>query len=357
MKAIIVYPPKAGVWLKEIDFKEKVGSNGVLVRTLENGMCGTDRGIVNGTLTFSRPPDGYDFLVLGHETLGIVEEVGDAVNEFKKGDIVVPIVRRGCNSCFNCIIGRQDYCETGKFREIGIRGLHGTMREYFTDNEENLVKIPSGLRHVGVLLEPLSNIMKTFEEIELMQRRMIWNCNDSSYECRNAAILGSGPIGLLFALMSASKGFEVFVMNKREPFEAELKVVEAIGAKFIDTTKDELGEIDLLIDTTGYPSAFIPLLKKIKNNGVLVLFGTASGDQYNLSTEDVNHIVESNIAIIGAVNASKKNFIEGAEYLNSWNSKYPGVLESMITKKLKPEDSVEYLKNKPKGEIKTIITW
>jgi aldose 1-dehydrogenase [NAD(P)+] len=357
VKSIIVKPPKAGVEIVDLDLKEKLSAKYILVKTIENGICGTDRGIANGNLSFARVPSGYDYLILGHETLGMVIEVGDEVKGIKKGDLVVPIVRRGCNNCLNCLAGRQDYCETGQFSEIGIRGLHGTMREFFIDEEKNLVVLPKSLKEIGVLLEPLSNIVKTFEAVGLIQKRMIWNCQDSSFECRNAGIIGSGPIGLLFALLSRSKGFNVYVTNKREPSSLEEQICNAIEAKFINMTKDEIPNFDLLIDTSGYPSAFIPLIDKINKNGLLVLFGTTSKDSHPLDTNLVNHIVESNITILGSVNASKNNFIEGVNLLSAWNNSYPELLKKLITNKVKAEDAIPYILNKPKGEIKTVIIW
>lgn len=251
MKAIVVRPPQEGVEVRDVNLEEP--NNGkILIRTKLSGMCGTDRGIVSGKLTFSRPPDGYDYLVLGHETLG---EVVEGNEHFKPKDLVVPVVRRGCGTCLNCKMGRQDFCETGNFTEIGIRGAHGTMREEFLEDPRYLVRIPSVLRDVGVLLEPLSNVVKALNEMEAVQRRTWWSCDDSTYSCRTAVVLGSGPIGLLFSMALRNLGFEVIVANKRPPSPVEMEVVNGINASFVNTSEHKELKPDLLVDTSGHPSA------------------------------------------------------------------------------------------------------
>src|SRR5439155_19989543 len=88
--------------------------NELKIRSLEVGICGTDREIC--TFAYGQGPAGSDYLVLGHECLGEVVEVGSGVKGFKPGDLVVPSVRRPCGdpNCVPCREGRQDFCETWK---------------------------------------------------------------------------------------------------------------------------------------------------------------------------------------------------------------------------------------------------
>ena len=99
------------------------------------GVCGTDREIC--TFAYGQPPAGGDYLLLGHECLGEVVEVGSAVKNFKPGDLVVPSVRRPCTdpNCRPCREGRQDFCFTWKFTERGINQRHGFMTECFVEEE------------------------------------------------------------------------------------------------------------------------------------------------------------------------------------------------------------------------------
>ncbi|BFI76809.1 glucose 1-dehydrogenase [Sulfurisphaera ohwakuensis] len=359
MKAIVVTPKKSGVEIKDIPVKEALGKGQVLVKTLYTGICGTDRGIVNAKITFTYPPDGYNFLILGHEGLGMVEEVGDGVKYLKKGDYVVPVVRRGCGVCLNCKIGRQDFCETGKFVEAGIRGKHGFMREEFVDDELWLVKVPDEIKDIAVLTEPLSNVVKAIDELLFVQKRMIWTCEDSTFECRNAFIIGSGPIGTFFSLILTTLGFNVYMINKRDPSPMEDYISKRLGVTFINSMKDvdKLPEADLIVDTSGVPSAFIPLMSKMRPNSALILFGTLEGEKYEITSNLVTFIVERNIIVIGSVNASKRDFQGAINYLSIWKNRYYDVLQKMITSKVSVEQAPEVLMRKPSGEIKTVIVW
>ncbi len=358
MKAIIVRPGEKGAVLKDIDLKENVGENKVKLRTLRVGICGTDRGIVTGKLSFTRAPEGFNYLVLGHEGLARVEEVGENVN-LKEGDLVVPVVRRGCGKCSNCKIGRQDFCETGEFIEAGIRGKHGFMREEFVDDAKYLVKVPRDLGELAVLTEPLSNVMKAYNELVFVQKRSVWNCEDSTFGCRRATIVGSGPIGQFFAMVFKTNGFDVTVVNRREPNQIEEKISKTVGYSFVDTSKglEDVPDSDVIVDTSGYPSAFIPLLKKMKRNGVLLLFGTVGGEKDEIYSDLITFFVEYNISVIGSVNASKLDFEQGMTLLSVWKTRYNGVLQDMITKIVKPEETQDAILEKQKGSIKTVIEW
>lgn len=357
MRAIVVYPGKPGAYLKDIpDLPHENGK--VSVKTLYNGVCGTDRGIVSGTLKFTRAPYGSEYLVLGHEALGVVSDPGSSEN-LKSGDLVVPIVRRGCGKCLNCLSGRQDFCETGEFTEAGIRGLHGFMREYFEEYPINLIKVPPHIQSTAVLIEPLSNMVKAVNELQDLQKRTIWHCRDYTYNCRSAAVLGTGATGLLTALLFKTLGFNAYVVNRREPSTFESDFVNRIGVQYINSSRDlnVLPDLDILLDTSGVPSAIFPLLDKLKKNSAAILFGTTSGTSYPITGEMVTYMVENNILIVGSVNSIKTHFEEAAEYIVLWTADYGSLLEDLITHRLKPENAIDAISQKQKGEIKAVIDW
>src|SRR6266850_1848017 len=154
MRAVGVSPAKKQVGLLSHAAPAKVGPREVKVRTIEVGVCGTDREICN--FDYGTPPDGSDYLVLGHEALGEVVEVGPGVTTLGMGDLVVPTVRRPCphHTCPSCQSDRQDFCFTGDLTERGIKMTHGFMTEYFVEEEKHLNIVPRELRDVGVLVEP-----------------------------------------------------------------------------------------------------------------------------------------------------------------------------------------------------------
>src|SRR5438094_9795125 len=133
MKAIAVIPKKREVGLIDHEAPGVTTPTQVKLRMLEAGVCGTDREIC--TFEYGTPPTGSEHLVIGHESLGQVVEVGRAVSRVKLGDLVVPMVRRPCahEECIACRADRQDFCYTGDFTERGIKQAHGFMTELVVD--------------------------------------------------------------------------------------------------------------------------------------------------------------------------------------------------------------------------------
>ena len=110
---------------------------------LEVGICGTDKEICS--FEYGAPPDDSEFLVLGHESLGRVIEVGPDVSRLKSGDLVIPSVRRPCphEYCRACRAGRQDFCFTGDFTERGIKQQHGFLAERVVEQQGFLNTVSS----------------------------------------------------------------------------------------------------------------------------------------------------------------------------------------------------------------------
>src|SRR6516225_5821277 len=176
MKAIAVIPGKPDsvhlAELKKPSVDDVPNGRGVLVRVLRVGIDGTDKEI--NAAEYGIAPDGYDFLVLGHESFGQVEEVGPNVIEFKPGDFVVATVRRPGGSIYDQI-GTYDMTTDDEYFERGISRRHGYLTEYYVDDPEYIVKVPQGLKDVAVLLEPLSVPEKGIIQAYEIQRRLrVW---------------------------------------------------------------------------------------------------------------------------------------------------------------------------------------
>ena len=195
MKAIAVYPGKAdSAHLTDVP-KPHIDAipdgRGVLVKILRVGLDGTDSEINAGE--YGAAPPGEDFLVLGHEGFGVVEEVGDVVTEVSPGDYVVAIVRQPGESIYDTI-GLADMTTDATYHEHGISLVHGFLTEYYVEAADRLILVPKELADVGVLLEPTSVIEKGIAQAYEIQRRLkVW-------QPRRAAVLGAGTIGLLATL-------------------------------------------------------------------------------------------------------------------------------------------------------------
>ena len=198
---------------------------GVLVRILKVGVDGTDKEI--NAAEYGAAPDGYDFLVIGHEGFGQVEEVGPNVTEFKPGDYVVATVRRPGNSLYDPI-GTYDMTTDDEYFERGISLRHGFLTEYYVEDPEYIVKIPQGLKDVGVLLEPMTVVQKGIAQAYEIQRRLrVWRP-------RTAAVMGAGTIGLLATLVLRLRGLRRDTVRPQPQALAATPIsIEALGAHYV----------------------------------------------------------------------------------------------------------------------------
>src|SRR5262245_62243492 len=160
MRAISVSPGVANSARLD-DVGEPSASDGaVLVRTLALGVCATDREILAGA--YGSAPPGDKRLVLGHESLGVVEAAPES-SGLAPGDLVVGIVRRPDPvPCIACAAGEWDMCRNGRYTERGIKERHGYGAERFRIEPEFAIKIDRALGILGVLLEPASILAKAW---------------------------------------------------------------------------------------------------------------------------------------------------------------------------------------------------
>src|SRR5688500_3792218 len=231
MKAIAVYPGKPNsVHLEDIP-RPKVtdiaAGKGVLVRVLKVGVDATDREI-NDALYGNAPP-GDSHLVIGHESFGVVEEVGPNVKRVRPGDYVTATVRRPGGSIYD-LIGTNDMTSEETYYERGINLRHGFLTEYFVDEEEYIVRVPQGLSHLHVLMEPMSCAAKAVQQAYEAQRRMrVWRP-------QRAFVLGVGQIGLLATLVLKLRGLEVFAFARSKPGTLSSQIVKGLEATYVSTT-------------------------------------------------------------------------------------------------------------------------
>jgi len=116
MRAIVVNVEHRNVRIAQRQAPRRPRGTEVLLRPIEVGICGTDREIV--AFEHGAPPPGSSELVLGHEALAKIVEVGADALWARPGNLVVPMVRRPCSKprCAACRAGRPEYCATGEFR-------------------------------------------------------------------------------------------------------------------------------------------------------------------------------------------------------------------------------------------------
>src|SRR3990170_8683162 len=246
MKAIVVKPgQKDSIHMRDMP-DPKAKPDQVVVKMLRVGLCGTDAEINHGL--YGKAPDGDEFLILGHENLGVVEQVGKKVKGWKAGDLVVSTVRRPCGKCPQCKAGENDMCSSGLYTERGILGRHGFMAEYYVEQPAFLNKIPTAIRDFAVLLEPMSVVQKGIDHTFLLQRRL------KGWKPKLAMVLGAGPIGLLAAAVLRVRGLRTVVVGREEPTDFRAQIVKSLGAEYVCVANKAL--IDVPKDT-GFPEIVI----------------------------------------------------------------------------------------------------
>jgi threonine dehydrogenase-like Zn-dependent dehydrogenase len=308
---------------------------GVLVKVLRVGVDGTDREI--NAAEYGAAPPGYEFLVIGHEGFGQVVEVGSAVTSLRPGDYVVATVRRPGSSIYDAI-GTNDMTTDDTYFERGINLRHGYLTEYYVDDEEFIVKVPQGLKDVGVLLEPTTVVEKGIAQAYEIQRRLrVWRP-------KRAAVMGAGTIGLLAALALKLRGLDVSVFGlTRKPY-LNSDLIEALGARY-DSTKDlplleaarNHGPFDLIFEATGFAPIVFEAMQALAKNGVLVLSSVTGGDhRIEVPADRINlDFVLGNKVMVGTVNANREYFEMGVKDLAQAEAAYPGWLSRLLTHPVK----------------------
>jgi len=304
---------------------------GVLVKILQVGVDGTDKELHLGE--YGAAPPGYDFLVTGHESFGRVIEVGPNVTELAPGDYVVATVRRPGSSIYD-LIGMYDMTSDDTYYERGINLRHGYTTEYYVDDPEYIVKVPPGLKHLGVLLEPMSIIEKGIVQAYEIQRRLkVWRP-------RKAAVMGAGPIGLLAALGLRLRGPDVTVFARSPKPNRNAGLVEELGARYLSTKEvpvaeaaSRFGPFDLIFEATGVSSILFEAAHALAKNGVLVMSSITGGNRKTeVESDRLNlEFVLGNKLMFGTVNAHRGYFEAGLADFARAEVAYPGWLAKLLT--------------------------
>jgi threonine dehydrogenase-like Zn-dependent dehydrogenase len=353
MKAIAVKPGvKNSVHLVDMpkpSVADIANGRGVVVKVLRVGVDGTDKEINNAE--YGAPPAGYDFLVIGHEGFGVVEEVGSSVHELKPGDFVVATVRRPGTSIYD-VIGTNDMTTDDTYFERGINLRHGFLSEYYVDDAEFIVKVPRGLKEVGVLLEPMTVVQKGITQAFEIQRRLhVWRP-------KRAAVLGAGTIGLLATLVFKLRGMEVVTFGKTPAPYLNSNLIEDLGARYVSTDQTPVpdyagrnGAFDIIFEATGFSPIVFDAMQALAKNGVLILSSVTGGDRMvEVPADKINlDFVLGNKVMVGTVNANREYFEAGVKDLSAALLEYGDWLSKLLTHRVDGlndyEKLFEYLSN------------
>jgi glucose 1-dehydrogenase len=346
MRALTVAPGIANSARVE-DVPDPPRSDGaVLVRTLALGVCGTDREIVSGQYGWA--PPGERRLVIGHESLGTVQEapVGSGV---EVGDVVVGIVRRPDPvPCPACAVGEWDMCRNGRYTERGIKEQNGFGSEFFRIEPDFLVKVAPSLGVAGVLLEPTSVVAKAWDHTERIGHR------SRSWQPKTLLVTGAGPVGLLAALMGAQRGLEVHVLDHYDNL-LKRRLLNALGAIYHAESLQNLNGFkpDILMECSGAPSVVRDVLGRTAASGIICLVGvTSPGHDFDVDIGLLNRtMVLDNDTVFGSVNANRAHYEMAGEALARADKDW---LDRLITRREPVEQWTQSLERQP-GDIKVIV--
>lgn len=251
----------------------------VMIKVEACGICGTDLNILAVPPAHRAEPG----IIIGHEAVGIVEETGSAVADFQPGDRVVVANRLTCGRCHYCRRGLDNQCTD--YQTIGTT-LDGAFAPYLRAPERALFKIdPAVSRDDAALFEPLSCVVGAV-------RRVPFQPGDQ------VAIIGGGPMGMLFALLYRQMGAgQVIVADLsayRLDFARQLGIEAALDPSeldLIEAVRERTGVgADIVVDAVG--NQMNTALKLARRAGQVILFGLRPHDnpavnQYTLTRYDL----------------------------------------------------------------------
>lgn len=301
------------------------------------GVCGTDVHILSGEFPVRYP------CTPGHESYGVVDEVGAEVAGVKVGDMVAIDPAVACNSCYFCAQNKQNHCEN--WNAIG-GSLPGAYAEYVAVPQGNLFPASFSDPGVGVLVEPLACVIYGHERARLA-------IGDS------VLIFGAGPIGLLHLQLSLRAGASVADVVDLNPERLEL--ARSLGARAcVSGRTEKLADVlrereprgyDLVIDATGSTRALQSAIPLVKNSGKLLIFGVCpEGKKIEISPFDV---YRRDLSILGSFSI-RRTFLAALRMIEGGHLE----LDALVGERYRLEDLPRALDSMAKGKVnkKLLVT-
>jgi glucose 1-dehydrogenase len=332
----------------------------VLCRTLELGVCGTDREILNSARP--RTPAGEDRLILGHECLARIEAVGAGVSSFQPGDLVVPVVRRALAGQTR----RVDLLPFGAFVERGIVREHGFSQPLWLDRPEYLFRVPADIVDLAVLVEPLTCAEKGCNEAFVLSRARLGNDTWGPNVPPRVLVTGMGPIGFAGVLAAIARRWPVTMLGRDEPGTFRARLVERLGGRYLhmDSRELESSDIettgyDLLLECTGSEAVLVKASSLIRSCGVNVWLGSNRVPQP--TTQNIQKLIRDgllrNHIHIGSVNAAPRDFHDALNHLSLLAKDRRAELTALITARVSPDNALWHYEHREPQGIKTVVVY
>ncbi len=340
MRALRKMEKREGIWMDEVKVPE-IGPNDVLIRIRKTAICGTDIHIYNwddwAQATIPVP------MTVGHEFVGVVEEVGSHVRGFEPGDRVSGEGHVTCGHCRNCRAGKRHLCRN----TVGVGvNREGAFAEFLSLPAVNAFKLSDKIPdEIASYLDPLGNAAHTALSFDLVGEDVL--------------ITGAGPIGIMAAAIARHVGARHVVVTDVNPYRLELarkmgaSLAIDVRERSIRSTMPELGMtegFDVGLEMSGVGSALVSMLDAMNHGGRVAMLGIPPKDV----VIDWNHVIFKGLVIKG---------VYGREMFETWY-KMSSMLQSgldvgpLLTHRLGIDDFQEGFDIMRSGESgKVVLDW
>jgi threonine 3-dehydrogenase len=295
MKALVKSRADRGLWMEDVP-EPKVGINDVKIRVLRTGICGTDVHIYKWDAWAARTIKVP--LVIGHEFVGEIVEVGSNVADFHPGQIVSGEGHVVCGRCRNCLAGRRHLCADTK--GVGVDRA-GAFAEYLSLPMSNVWVHPSGIDcDVAAIFDPFGNAVHTALSFPVLGEDVL--------------VTGAGPIGILGAAVARHAGARYVVITDLNPYRLELAAKMGV-TRAVNPQETPLKEVqkqlgmkegfDVAMEMSGSPHALRDMFANMAHGGKIALLGIPDRE----AAIDWNTVIFSGLTIKG---------IYGREMYETW---------------------------------------
>lgn len=297
MKALVKNKAERGLWMQDVP-EPDLGINDVKIRVLATGICGTDLHIYEwdawAQKTIPVP------LVIGHEFVGEIVEVGENVTDFHRGDRVSGEGHVVCGRCRNCLAGRRHLC--AHMQGVGVN-RPGAFAEYIVLPMTNIWRHASDVTlEMAAIFDPFGNAVHTALAFPVLGEDVL--------------ITGAGPIGIMAAAVVAHAGARYVVITDPNPYRRELAQIAAGVTRAIDPLASSLAQVqndlgmqegfDVGLEMSGNGNAFRDMLENMSHGGKIAMLGIPSSSEMAI---DWNKVIFNQLTIRG---------IYGREMYETW---------------------------------------
>ncbi len=340
MKALVKAHSEKGIWMQDVP-EPKVGINDIKIKIKKTAICGTDLHIYKwdewSQKTIKTP------MVIGHEYVGIISEVGDGVQHFAVGDRVTGEGHIACGHCRNCRRGKLHVCEN----TIGV-GVNrdGAMAEYLVIPADNAIKLDERISdEMAAIMDPFGNATHTALSFPVLGEDVL--------------ITGAGLIGSMATAICRFAGARNIVASDISDYRLDL--AKKMGATMTvnpakgETIEDAIDALnmhgfDIGLEMSGSPQAFDSMISNMYNGSKISLLGILP----NTTTVDWSKIIFKALTLKG---------IYGREMWETWYQMeqmlISGIdLSPIITHRLPIDDFQEGFDIMESGQCgKVILSW